>query len=288
MVRPAGWHNWDKPEREKTSRYSEFKSTGAGAQQESRVPWSKELSITEARRISADTVLSGTDKWNPKAEQEAAAEPAKVRSASTRNDCVAKSGIRKDIEYGRAGEESLRLDACVPEGGGPFPAAILVHGGGWTGGDKTAGVDPLFASLSKAGVGWFSINYRLAPKYRYPSSIEDVEAAIRWIKAHAKEFNVDPQRLALVGESAGGHLVVMAVVRGKDNTRVDAVVPFYAPVDLESDTQRRGGLSLSLRSLFGRSFEVDDQVRQLLHEASPANHIKPGCRRSCWSMARPT
>jgi alpha-L-fucosidase 2 len=151
-----------------------------------------------------------------------------------------------------------------------------VHGGGWTGGDKTSGVDPLFAPFSKAGVGWFSINYRLAPKHRYPDAVEDVEAAIRWVKEHAAEFNVDPKRLALLGESAGGHLVVMAVVRANDDTRVAAAIPFYAPVDLVSDTERRGGLSLSLRDLFGRSYEVNEVVAQLLREASPINFVHPG------------
>jgi dipeptidyl aminopeptidase/acylaminoacyl peptidase len=68
----------------------------------------------------------------------------------------------------------------------------------------------------------------------------------------------------------------MAVVRAKDDTRVAAAVPFYAPVDLESDTQQRGGLSLSLRDLFGRSFEVDDQATQLLRAASPINYVHAG------------
>jgi pectinesterase len=287
VVRPVGWHNWDKPDREKTSRYAEFKSTGPGGQKESRVSWSTQLSPAEARSITAEKVLGGVDRWNPTARERSvklAPKPAAPSASSatqkgtgvSRNDCSAKTGIRKDVEYGRAAGESLRLDACVPDGKGPFPAAILVHGGGWTGGDKTKGVDPLFAPLSKAGLGWFSINYRLAPKHHFPSSVEDVEAAIRWVKEHAAELNVDPKRLALVGESAGGHLVVMAVVRAKEDTRVAAVVPFYAPVDLVADTERRGGLSLSLRDLFGRSFQVDGPTAAILREASPINYLRPG------------
>lgn len=281
VVRPVGWHNWDKPDREKTTRYSEFKSTGPGGQQQGRVSWSTQLSPAVARSITAAKVLGGVDKWNPAREIAAMPAAPSARSATekgtaARQDCFAKAGIRKDVEYGRAGGESLRLDACVPDGEGPFPAAIMVHGGGWTGGDKTKGVDPLFAPLSKAGVAWFSINYRHAPKYHFPAPVEDVETAIRWVKEHAADLNVDPKRLALVGESAGGHLVVMAVVRAKEDTRVAAVVPFYAPVDLVADTERRGGLSTSLRSLFGRSFQMDEEAAAILREASPVNYLRPG------------
>ena len=274
VVRPVGWHNWDKPAREKTSRYAEFKSSGAGAQEKERVSWARQLSVNDARKLTAESVLSGTDRWDPKLRnQTTPAANTTARKGVAPTGCNSKGGVRKNIEYGRADGESLLLDVCVPDGKGPFPAVILVHGGGWSGGDKTSGVDPLFAPFSKSGLGWFSINYRMAPKHRYPAAVEDIEAAIRWVKEHAAQFKVDPDRLALLGESAGGHLVAMVVMRAKSDTRVAAAVPFYAPVDLESDTQRRGGLSLSLRGLFGRSYEVDDQVTQLLRAASPINLV---------------
>lgn len=283
VVRPVGWHNWDKPDREKTSRYAEFKSSGAGSQPEARVTWSRQLSGAEARSITVEKVLGGSDRWNPTTRPKTLGRAATVAGGATGNGpavsqkaCTAKAGIRRDVEYSRVAGETLRLDVCVPDGKGPFPAAILVHGGGWSGGDKEKGVDPLFAPLSKAGIGWVSINYRHAPKYHFPSSVEDVENAIRWVKEHAAELNVDPKRLALVGESAGGHLVVMAVVRAKEDTHVAAVVPFYAPVDLVADTERRGGLSLSLRDLFGRSFQIDEEASKLLREASPINYVRPG------------
>lgn len=294
VVRPVGWHNWNKPAREKTSRYAEFKSTGPGAQERARASWSRQLSGAEARGVTAAKVLGGADGWNPKIHETpkspqtpqppmprksatiAAIAAAGAARKSERRNCAASAGIRRNLEYSRAGDESLRLDACVPDGPGPFPAVLLVHGGGWTSGDKTTGVDPLFAPFSKAGLAWFSINYRLAPKHAFPAAVEDVEAAIRWVKAHTLELKIDPARMALLGESAGGHLVAMAVVRAKDDTRVAAAVPFYAPVDLESDTARRGGLSFSLRALFGRSYEVDDATAQLLREASPLNFVHAG------------
>lgn len=274
VVRPVGWHNWDKPDREKTSRYAEFGSTGSGAQKETRVSWAKQLSAAEARSITLEKVLRGVDRWNPKARVgpiNGAAE-----SNGSKNQCPAKNGIRRDVEYSRAGGESLKMDLCLPDGNGPFPAVILVHGGGWSGGDKTKGVDPLFTPLSKSGVGWISINYRLAPKHHYPAAVQDIEAAVRWVKEHAGELRVDPHRLALLGESAGGHLAAMAVVRAKDDTRVAAAVLFYAPVDLQADTERRGGLSFSLRGLFGRSYEVNEEVKVLLRAASPINDVHSG------------
>jgi len=102
-----------------------------------------------------------------------------------------------------------------------------------------------------------------------------VETAILWVKAQARHLRIDPQRIALLGESAGGHLVAEAAVRPRDDTRVAAVVPFFAPVDLESDTERRGGLSASLQGLFGRT-ELDETARALLREASPIRHVHAG------------
>ena len=84
-----------------------------------------------------------------------------------------------DIVFTTAGGETLKLDAHVPDGPGPFPAAILVHGGGWTGGHKQQFITPLFDPLSKANYVWFSIDYRLAPKHRWPACAEDVETAMR-------------------------------------------------------------------------------------------------------------
>ena len=277
-VRPEGWHNWGFATREKTVRYAEYNSTGPGARPGERAAWARRLTEAEARAMTVERVLGGPDGWNPRAKAANAATAVNQNPAAgglTPAPCGPAARFQRDIEYGRAGGESLRLDACVPEGAGPHPAAVLVHGGGWTGGDKAKGVDPLFAPLTRAGVAWFSINYRLAPKHRHPAAVEDVEAAVRWVKAHAAEFKVDPARLALVGESAGGHLVALAAVRAKDETRVAAVVPFYAPVDHEADMRRRGGLSASMKALFGLT-EVNDDAVRVLREASPINYVHAG------------
>lgn len=193
---------------------------------------------------------------------------------------TANAAVQTDLEYGQAAGVSLRLDAFVPDGPGPHPAVILVHGGGWSAGDKSGGpkkayMAPMQEPLGAAGFAWFSINYRLTPEFRYPAAVEDVETAIRWLKAHAAEYRIDPRRIALSGESAGGHLVAMAAVRANDQTRVAAVVPFYGVFDLVAEAKRRNGVIPSFTKLFGRE-TLDDTMLQLMHDASPINFVKPG------------
>jgi pectinesterase len=272
VVRPVGRHNWTVPEREKTARYAEFNSGGSGAQTQARVTWARQLTEAEANAITLQKALGD---WNSRSVVKAEAAPA-ARPGPYAHPLL-KDRVKRDIEYGQAGGESLKLDAFTPAGLGPFPAVIFVHGGGWSGGDKTGGNDPLFAPLARKGIAWFTINYRLAPKHHYPAPVEDVHAAIRWVKTHAREFNIDPNRLALVGESAGGQLVAQAAALADDDTRVAAVALFYAPMDFIADMERRGGLSVSMRGLFGRGdAKADEATLRLLREASPINHVRPG------------
>src|SRR3954454_13674635 len=96
------------------------------------------------------------------------------------------------VEYGRPGEHPLLLDLHIPDGPGPFPAAILVHGGGFDAGSKSTNMKPLFDLLTDAGFAWFSIDYRMAPEFRFPQAIEDVNSAIRWVKKNASAYHVNP------------------------------------------------------------------------------------------------
>jgi acetyl esterase len=138
---------------------------------------------------------------------------------------------RKDVEYARPDGKPLLLDLHVPDGPGPFPAAILVHGGGFDEGSKSTNVRPLFDVLANAQFAWFSIDYRLAPEYRFPQPADDVNSAIRWVKANAAAYRVDVSKIAIIGESAGGFLVNYAGTHETPDTRVAAVVDFYGPVD---------------------------------------------------------
>ena len=174
----------------------------------------------------------------------------------------------KDVPYRTVDGVTLTLDAHVPDGKGPFAAAILVHGGGWVAGDKREYINFLFQPLSDAGFAWFSINYRLAPKYVFPADVEDVRAAVVWVKKHAAEYSVDPKRLALIGESAGGHLVSLVGAEPNEATRVAAVVSMYGVHDFVAAAVEWKPIPDELYQLFGIK-SVDARTMPLLAKASP-------------------
>jgi acetyl esterase len=162
-----------------------------------------------------------------------------------------------DIVYAQAAGTELLMDAALPNSGVPTPAIIIVHGGGWVRGDRRADVQPLFKPLSDAGFAWFSISYRLMKDVtQFGVAIDDVESAVSYVKSHAAEFNVDPGRIALVGESAGGQLAAMAALRGGEAASVRAVVAFYAPTDLVSLIKNSNYLPPQIRtSVMGTPWE---------------------------------
>ena len=174
----------------------------------------------------------------------------------------------KDVPYRTVTGVTLTLDAHVPDGKGPFAAAILVHGGGWVAGDKREYINFLFQPLADAGFAWFSINYRLAPKYTFPADAEDVRAAVVWVKKHASEYAVDPKRLALIGESAGGHLVSLVGAEPNEATRVAVVVSMYGVHDFVAAAVEWKPIPDELYELFGIK-SVDARTMPLLAKASP-------------------
>ena len=194
------------------------------------------------------------------------------------SSCLSAAGVkvRNDIEFARPGGEPLLMDAHIPEGRGPHAAVILVHGGGWTTGTKQANfIKPLFEPLDQSGLAWFSIDYRLAPKHPYPAAVRDVEEAIRYIKTHAKDYRIDPKRIALMGESAGGHLVALVATRATPETRVAAVVPFYGAFDLEALQSGRKEVSKGMTGFLGIT-DLSEKSRAVLREASASSYVKPG------------
>lgn len=185
------------------------------------------------------------------------------------------AGETNDIEFARPGGVPLKLDAYVPEGKGPFPAVIIVHGGGWENGTKRTYVTPLFEPLSKAGFAWFTIDYRLAPQNPHPAAADDVRAAVRWVKEHAKEYKVDRKRIALMGESAGGHLVALVGAKNEKDTSVAAVVDFYGVHDILRREKGRGEVTKNIRQLLGVSDFSDASVAKM-KEASPITYVRKG------------
>jgi len=149
----------------------------------------------------------------------------------------------RDLVYVEGGHERHKLDLYLPEKAyGPLPLLIWVHGGGWQNGSKD-GCPPLRGSYIEHGYAVASINYRLSGHAVFPAQIEDCKAAIRWLRAHAKDYNLDTKRFGVWGGSAGGHLVALIGTSGDvtefdvganldQSSRVQAVCDYYGPSDL--------------------------------------------------------
>lgn len=151
--------------------------------------------------------------------------------------------VLRDLEYVKGGHERQRLDLYLPENGGkPLPVVVWVHGGAWLAGSK-AGGGPALLFVGK-GYAVASINYRLSQHARFPAQIEDCKAAIRWLRASARTYHLDPDHIGVWGASAGGHLVALLgtsgdvkELEGKDgppdqSSRVQAVVDWFGPTDV--------------------------------------------------------
>jgi acetyl esterase len=181
----------------------------------------------------------------------------------------------KDVVFATRPDGNLTLDAFVPDTPGTHPTAVIVHGGGWTRGDKQTYVQPLFPVFSQAGYAWFSVNYRLSPKHHFPDPIIDVEDAVRWVRSNAAKYNLDLDRLVLVGESAGGHLVSWVGVTKSRELGLAAVIPIYAPHDLLARAEKLG-ISDNVAGLLGIDKELNAETRKALKDASPYYHVEKG------------
>ncbi len=185
----------------------------------------------------------------------------------------ARAEVRRDVEYSSPGGVRLAMDISIPEGGGLHPAAIVVHGGGWVRGDRETDVAPLFEPLNKAGIAWFSISYRLASDItQFGVAVDDVKAAIRFVKLHAAEYRIDPNRIALIGESAGGQLAAMAALSDDPELSVLCVVALYAPTDLVSLAKNSALVPSQIREqLKGSPFEAF--ILEGLKQLSPIDNV---------------
>jgi acetyl esterase/lipase len=144
-----------------------------------------------------------------------------------------------DVVYAQPGERALKLDvyqpAAPPAVGTLYPALIVIHGGSWRAGDKGGLWAKHSRYLAAQGYVVFDIQYRLSHEARWPAQLDDVRGAVRWVKEHADAYNIDPERIAIYGRSAGGHLGLSAAYRAhevEDDTSVRAVVAIYPPTDL--------------------------------------------------------
>lgn len=150
--------------------------------------------------------------------------------------------VRRNITYSGQGEDAVQLDLFKPDRHGLRPGVVLIHGGGWYDGKRTD-MENIARRLASRGFVVANISYRLAPKFRYPAAVVDTCAAISWLKKSASNYQVDPQKIATFGYSAGGHLALLtayapnqAKFRPPGTTTADcsvnAAVGGAAPTDL--------------------------------------------------------
>lgn len=121
----------------------------------------------------------------------------------------------EDVVYREEGGRSWLAQLHRPQGDGPFPALLELHGGAWNSGDRTSNPQ-LAAGLAQSGVLVASIDFRMGGEDPYPSSPQDINYAIRWLKLHAADFNADAERLGGLGISSGGHLIMLSAMRPHD------------------------------------------------------------------------
>lgn len=193
---------------------------------------------------------------------------------------------QRDIEYATIDGVSLRLDLYLPNhpSDGLVPLVIWVHGGGWRAGSKDVTYAP--QTLGE-GYAVASVDYRLSGVETFPAQIHDVKAAVRWLRAHATEFGLDPERFGAWGSSAGGHLVaLLGVSCGHPNLAgtvgdyldesscVQAICDFYGPTDLLSLLEQRG--TNTVRRPMAEDLLVGgpvEELQDLAWLASPMAHV---------------
>lgn len=184
-----------------------------------------------------------------------------------------------DIEYGKAGDISLKLDLYLPrEPRGLLPGLIFIHGGGWESGERQVYHYYTFKYAQK-GYAAATMSYRLSGVAPFPAAVHDVKGAVRWMRANAGEYGIDPDRIAVLGGSAGGHLSMMVGYTPGDpelegdvghpgvSSAVQAVVNYYGPCDL---TTTLGQESRVARKFMGALY---DENPDIYRQASPLFHL---------------
>lgn len=188
--------------------------------------------------------------------------------------------VEKDVQYGTGGDRALKLDLYQPRSlDRPVPGLVFIHGGAWSGGKRS---DYRYYGIKFAERGYVfaTITYRLSNEAPFPAAVEDAKCAVRWMRANAERLKVDPEKIAVVGGSAGGHLALMvgytsdiASLEGTGghpdvSSRVQAVVDLYGPTDLTLPAVRTSGAVK--RFLGGKDWGQAPETYRL---ASPIMHV---------------
>ncbi len=185
--------------------------------------------------------------------------------------CAAEYRTKAKIVYADYGNRDLKLTLRLPVDGGqePRPAVVLIHGGCWLFGTRHQ-LHWYGKRLGENGYVTAAISYRMMPHYPFPACLHDSKAAVRWLRLHAKEYGIDPERIAVLGNSAGGHLAAMlattrpedgleGTVNGGVSSAVQAAVVMYGVSDLSYYQNPRGYIGFGgLSRVFVKSFVGKD------------------------------
>jgi acetyl esterase/lipase len=188
------------------------------------------------------------------------------------------------VEYSNPDDQHLQLNIAQPKkGDGPFPAIVCIHGGGFRAGSRD-GYNSQCIKLAQHGYVALTITYRLAPKYQFPAAVYDTKAAVRWLRANAKKYNLDPERVGVTGGSAGGHLAqFLGVTTGvkefegdggnaDQSSKVSCVVNFYGPSDFTKSYGKSKDAAEVLPLFLGGDLE---KARKQHVRASPLYWVTP-------------
>src|SRR5262245_4489985 len=199
--------------------------------------------------------------------------------------------LEADIPYAGTNNPRQRLNLLLPKtpkDDRPLPVIVYIHGGAWLGGDRAGGHGKLAGYVAGGEYAGVAVGYRLTGEATWPAQIHDCKAAIRWVRANARKYNFDPDRIGVVGESAGGHLVAMLGTSGgvKDlegdlgehkgvSSRVQCVVDLFGPADIlamqdgGSRMDQDGPKSTEGKLLGGQVKETKEAARA----ASPVTYV---------------
>jgi sugar lactone lactonase YvrE/acetyl esterase/lipase len=231
-----------------------------------------------ASLVSALTATPSSAQSDPPAKTVRTTVPASVQE-----------GLEKhhNLTYARYGDRELQLDLYRPAGmGTTLPAIVCIHGGGWFQGDRTK-MTPLAQTLAAQGYVTVTISYRLSSEAKFPAALHDAKAAVRWLRANALIYGIDPESIGVTGLSAGGHIAALLATSGgipelegdggnaDQSSAVQATVAMGAPSDLETARIREKSLlpdDRNYRPFFGDTQTAAPAVYAL---ASPRHHIDP-------------
>ena len=191
--------------------------------------------------------------------------------------------FERDITYAEAGGAKVQLNLARPKNAsGPLPAVVCIHGGGFRAGSRE-GYNKLCLTLAQRGFVAATISYRLAPMHQFPAAVHDTKAAVRWLRANAAKYGINPDRIGVTGGSAGGHLAqflgVTAGVKdfeGVDNPGFSSAVTCVVNVFGPSDFTKSYGKSVDAHIVLPMWLGGDVESARARHiQSSPLNWVNP-------------